>query len=129
MRKTEILHCFALAKNVALLFLLFFLALGKVNVFVMLFYSLLLAGFLFSVGLAVVLVRRNAIWLLIGIELMLNAANLNLVVFADAQPEGAKGVSFALFVIVLATAEAAVALALILQVYRHWQTVRLDEIH
>lgn len=95
----------------------------------MLFYSLLLAGFLFSVGLAVVLVRRNAIWLLIGIELMLNAANLNLVVFADAQPEGAKGVSFALFVIVLATAEAAVALALILQVYRHWQTVRLDEVH
>lgn len=95
----------------------------------MLFYSLLLAGFLFSVGLAVVLVRRNAIWLLIGIELMLNAANLNLVVFADAQPENAKGVSFALFVIVLATAEAAVALALILQVYRHWQTVRLNEIH
>jgi NADH-quinone oxidoreductase subunit K len=81
-----------------------------------------LSGLLFSLGLAVVLVKKNPILILIGIELMLNAANLNFIAFDTKQ----EGQLMALFVIVLAAAEVAIALAILRQVYQHLQTARLD---
>lgn len=89
---------------------------------------LLVAAALFSIGLAVVLTKRHAVVVLMGIELMLNAVNLNLVAFSQYDPDRLQGQLFSLFVIVVAAAEAAVALSLVIQVYRHFQTVRLDEL-
>jgi NADH:ubiquinone oxidoreductase subunit K len=90
---------------------------------------LLVAALLFSVGLAGALVRRNAILVLIGIELMLNAANLNLIAFwrYGAHPEHLTGLMFAIFSIAVAAAEAAVGLGLVIALYRHTRTVNLDE--
>jgi NAD(P)H-quinone oxidoreductase subunit 4L len=92
-------------------------------------YLLLTAAALFSIGLAVVLTKRHAVAMLMGIELMLNAVNLNLVAFSQYDPGRLQGQLFSLFVMVVAAAEAAVALALIIQVYRHFRTVNLDEIN
>ena len=89
---------------------------------------LLVAAALFSIGLAVVLTKRHAVVVLMGIELMLNAVNLNLVAFSQYDPDRLQGQLFSLFVIVVAAAEAAVALSLVIQVYRHFRTVRLDEL-
>ncbi len=91
---------------------------------------LLLSGLLFAVGLAGALTRRNAIIVLIGIELMLNAANLNFIAFWRYQPhpEAATGLIFVLFSIGVAAAEAAVGLALIIAIYRHYRTTNVDEI-
>ena len=91
-------------------------------------YFLFVAAALFSIGLAVIITKRNTIAVLIGIELILNAVNLNLVAFAQYDPVRLAGQMFALFVIVVAAAEAAVALAIILKVYRHYQTTDLDKI-
>ena len=88
---------------------------------------LLLSAALFSVGLAVALTKRNAIVVLMGIELMLNAANINLVVFSQNDPD-LQGQVFALFIIVVAAAESVVALAIILKVYQHFKTIHLDEV-
>lgn len=92
---------------------------------------LLLASLLFAVGLAGALTRRHAIVVLIGIELMLNAANLNLIAFwrYGPNPEALTGVVFVLFAIGVAAAEAAVGLALIIAVYRHYGTTHLDRIN
>jgi len=91
---------------------------------------LIVSMLLFAIGLAAVLVRRNAIAVLMGIELMLNAANLNFVAFwrygGAARMEGQV---FAVIVITLAAAEAAVALAIILSVYRRFKTVNVDQIN
>src|SRR5437870_13258992 len=91
---------------------------------------LLLSALLFSIGLAGALMRRNAIIVLIGIELMLNAANLNFIAFwrYGPNPEALTGVMFAIFSIGVAAAEAAVGLALIIAVYRHFHTTDLDRI-
>jgi NADH:ubiquinone oxidoreductase subunit K len=91
---------------------------------------LFVSAILFSIGLAGALVRRNAILVLIGIELMLNAANLNFITFwrYGPNPEALTGVMFALFSIGVAAAEAAVGLALIIAVYRHFRTTDLDRI-
>lgn len=91
---------------------------------------LLVSALLFSVGLAGALTRRNAILVLIGVELMLNAANLNFIAFwrYGANPEIATGIIFVVFSIGIAAAEAAVGLALIIAVYRHYKTIRLDRI-
>lgn len=89
---------------------------------------LLVAAALFSIGLAIVLLKRHAIVVLMGIELMLNAVNLNLVAFSQYDPDRLQGQMMTLFVMVVAAAEAAIALAIILQVYRHFRTVQLDEI-
>ncbi len=91
---------------------------------------LLLGAMLFGIGLAGVLTRRNAIIVLIGIELMLNAANLNFVAFwrFGPHPEQLEGVMFALFSIGIAAAEAAVGLALILSIYRHFKSTSVDDI-
>ncbi len=81
---------------------------------------LLLSSLLFASGLGAVLIRRNAIVVLIGIELMLNAANLNFIAFwrYGSDPAALTGVMFALFAIAVAAAEAAVGLALIIALYR-----------
>ena len=89
---------------------------------------LLVAAALFSIGLAIVLLKRHAIVVLMGVELMLNAVNLNLVAFSQYDPDRLQGQMMTLFVMVVAAAEAAIALAIVLQVYRHFQTVQLDEI-
>lgn len=92
---------------------------------------LLVAAVLFAIGLAGALTRRNAILVLIGIELMLNAANLNLVAFwrYGPHPEALTGMMFTVFSIAVAAAEAAVGLALVISIYRHARTVDLDEIN
>ena len=91
---------------------------------------LLLSAFLFAIGLAGALTRRNAIIVLIGIELMLNAANLNFIAFwrYGPNPEALSGLMVVIFSIAIAAAEAAVGLALIIAIYRHYRTVNLDEI-
>jgi NADH:ubiquinone oxidoreductase subunit K len=97
-----------------------------------LLHILLLSAVLFGLGLVCVVVKRHAIMVLMGIELIFNAANLNLVAFARYQPNLVEGQTFALFVIVIAAAEAAVALAIIQQAYRAFQTASvssLDSLH
>jgi NADH-quinone oxidoreductase subunit K len=91
---------------------------------------LLLSAFLFAIGLAGALTRRNAIMVLIGIELMLNAANLNFIAFwrYGPNPQALTGVMFVIFSIAVAAAEAAVGLALIISIYRHYRTTNLDQI-
>ena len=92
-------------------------------------YCLLLSSALFCIGLAGALARSNTILVLLGIELMLNAANLNFIAFWRYGPAGspATGVIFVLFSIAVAAAEAAVGLALVIAVYRHQQSIRLQE--
>jgi NADH-quinone oxidoreductase subunit K len=84
---------------------------------------LVVAALLFSFGLIVILSRRNAIGLLMGVELILNAANVNLVAFAHYVESGIIGQVFALFVIVLAAAEAAIAMAIVLAIYRSFKNI------
>jgi len=91
---------------------------------------LLVSGVLFAIGLLGVIVRRNAIAVLLGIELMLNAANINFVAFWRYRGgEGVEGLVFVLMVITVAAAEAAIALAIILNVYRRFKTVNVDQIN
>ena len=91
---------------------------------------LLVSALLFSVGLAGALTRRSAILVLAGIELMLNAANLNFIAFwrFGPHPELLIGVIFVIFSIAVAAAEAAIGLALILAIYRHARTSDVSEI-
>jgi NADH:ubiquinone oxidoreductase subunit K len=91
---------------------------------------LLVSSMLFAVGLAGALTRRNTILVLVGIELMLNAANINFVAFwrFGPQAEAMTGMIFVLFSIGVAAAEAAVGLALILAVYRHAKTTDLSQL-
>ncbi len=91
------------------------------------YHYLLLSFVLFLIGTAGVLLRRNALIVLMGIELQLNAGNLALLAFAR-QLGDAKGHVFAFFVIALAAAEAAVGLAILVGIFRTRQTVNLDEI-
>src|SRR5947209_20409267 len=93
-------------------------------------YCLVLSALLFAVGLAGALTRRNAILVLVGIELMLNAANLNFIAFwrYSPNPEALTGIMFVIFSIGVAAAEAAVGLALIISIYRHYKTANVDEI-
>ena len=89
---------------------------------------LLISALLFCIGLFAVITKRNAIMMLMGIELMLNAANINLVGFSKFDAQMLQGQMFALFVIVVAASEAAVGLAIILRVYGLFKTANLDEI-
>ncbi|MCX6951723.1 MAG: NADH-quinone oxidoreductase subunit NuoK [Verrucomicrobia bacterium] len=90
---------------------------------------LLFSSALFCVGLAGALARSNTILVLLGVELMLNAANLNFIAFwrYGPTPAPATGVMFVIFSIAVAAAEAAVGLALIIAVYRHQKNIRLQE--
>ena len=91
---------------------------------------LTVSALLFCIGLAGALTRRNAIMVLIGIELMLNAANLNFIAFwrFSENPETMTGLTSALFSIAIAAAEAAVGLALIITIYRHFRTANVDKV-
>src|SRR5262252_8542170 len=91
---------------------------------------LIVSALLFSIGLAGALTRRNGIVVLIGIELMLNAANLNFIAFWRYGSQAAPiGIIFVLFSIGVAAAEAAVGLALIIAIYRQFKTTEVDEVH
>lgn len=89
---------------------------------------LMLGAFLFSTGLFVIITKRNTIMVLLGIELMLNASNLNLVTFDQLHPSSIDGQIFVLFVIIVAVCEAAVGLAIVLQVYQYYQTSVPDSV-
>ena len=88
---------------------------------------LFVSAALFSLGIMGVLTRKNAVNVLMGIELILNSANLNLVAFSRFSAANLKGQIFAVFVIVIAAAEAAVALAIVLSMYRLVKSVNLDQ--
>jgi NADH:ubiquinone oxidoreductase subunit K len=90
---------------------------------------LIISALLFSIGLAVVVTKRNAILILMGIELMVNAVNLNLVAFSQYDPNRLQGQMFALFVMVIAAAEVTVALAIIMKIYDYFKNIDLDEIN
>jgi NADH-quinone oxidoreductase subunit K len=91
-------------------------------------YLILSAG-LFCIGLFGVLSRKNAVAILIGVELMLNAVNVNLVAFwRYVNPQAITGQAFAVMVFAVAAAEVAVGLALIISIYRRKNTVTADEI-
>lgn len=84
---------------------------------------------LFCIGVFAILSRRNAIALLMGVELMLNAANINLVAFGKfLHPEVLTGHVFAIFVMTVAAAEAAVGLAIIIAAYRNIEHINVDRI-
>ena len=88
---------------------------------------LFLAAILFSLGVFGVMTRRNGIAILMGVELILNAANINFVAFSRFGGMNLDGHIFALLVIVLAAAEAAVALAIIINIYNNMNTINVDE--
>lgn len=91
---------------------------------------LIVSALLFCLGLYAVLTRRNAVAILMGIELMLNAANVNLIAFNKFTAPGAlNGQVFALVVITLAACEAGVGLALVMAAYRNLETIHVDEIN
>jgi NADH:ubiquinone oxidoreductase subunit K len=92
---------------------------------------LVVAALLFSIGLFVALSRRNAVGVLMGIELMLNAVNLNLIGFARfvESPRPIDGQVFSVFVITIAAAEAAVALGLAVAIYKLRQTIDVDRLN
>jgi NADH-quinone oxidoreductase subunit K len=89
---------------------------------------LVISGLLFSLGLFAVLTRRNIIMLLMVVEVILNAANINFVAFARYASHSLEGHTIALFVIILAAAEAAVALAIVLNIYQNFSTTNADEV-
>jgi NADH-quinone oxidoreductase subunit K len=91
---------------------------------------LIVSSVLFSTGLLAALSRRHAIFILIGIEMMLAAANLNFIAFwrFSPQPQPPTGVMIAIFSIAIAAAEAAVGLALVIAVYRHYRTTSVDRL-
>ena len=88
---------------------------------------LLLAAVLFCIGVFGVIARRNAVLVLMSIELILNAVNLNLVAFA-LMNGNIEGQVFALFVIAIAAAEVGVGLAMVLMIYRNRKSIALDEL-
>ena len=91
---------------------------------------LLISALLFAIGLGGAVTRRNGIIVLIGIELMLNAANLNFIAFwrFGHHPEALTGIVFVIFSIAVAAAEAAVGLGLIISIYRHYKTANVDQV-
>lgn len=92
-------------------------------------YMIFLGTLVFFIGLVGVIIRRNLITMLMGIELMLNAVNINFAAFNHyLYPNRLEGHFFALFVIAIAAAEAAIAIALIINIYRKFGTVSVDEV-
>ncbi len=89
---------------------------------------LIVSGVMFSFGVYAVLTRRNAIMVLMGVELVLNAANLNFIAFSRYSTGTLDGQVVAIFVIILAAAEAAIALAIVLNIYQNFATVNVDEL-
>lgn len=89
---------------------------------------LVVSTLLFSMGIYAIVARKNAILVLMGVELILNSANINFIAFSRFGNFGLEGQLIALFVIVLAAAEAAIALAIVLNIYKTLSTVNIDEI-
>ena len=89
---------------------------------------LILSAVLFSLGVFGVVTRRNAVMVLMGVELILNSANINFVAFSRYGTLGLDGQAIAVFVIILAASEAAIALAIVLNIYKQFNTVNVDEI-
>ena len=92
---------------------------------------LIVSAALFSIGLLAALSRRHAIFILIGIEMMLAAANLNFIAFWHfaLPPHPPTGLMIAIFSIAVSAAEAAVGLALVIAVYRHYRTTNVDQFY
>ncbi len=89
---------------------------------------LVVSSILFGLGIFGIITRKNAVMVLMGIELILNSANINFIAFAKYGNFGYQGQIMALFVIVLAAAEAAIALAIVLNIYKTFSNVNVDEI-
>ena len=90
---------------------------------------LVVSAVLFSLGVYGVLVRRNAVLILMSVELMLNAASINMVAFAAyTSPERFIGIIFAIFIIIVAAAEVGLALGIILRLFRNRRTANVDEV-
>lgn len=94
-----------------------------------LYHYLVIAALLFSLGIFAVLTRRNGIAVLMGIELILNAANINFVAFSYYVTHALGGHVFVIFVILLAAIEAAVALAIVFAIYRHFHSVEVPQVN
>jgi NADH-quinone oxidoreductase subunit K len=88
---------------------------------------LIVTAILFVLGLYNVITRKNAVGILMGVELILNAASINMVAFSHFNGNDIAGNIFSLFIIVLAAAEAAVALAIVVSIYRQFHTIDTDE--
>ena len=93
-----------------------------------LYHFLIISSILFSLGIFGIVTRKNAVMVLMGIELILNSANINFIAFSKFGNYGYEGQLISLFVIVLAAAEAAIALAIVLNIYKTFATVNVDEI-
>jgi NADH:ubiquinone oxidoreductase subunit K len=94
------------------------------------YYYLSLAALLFTIGLFGVITRRNVIGILMSLELMFNAANINFVTFNRyITTDGLAGQIFALFIIVVAAAEATIGLAIVLLIYRNWRGIDSDNVN
>jgi NADH-quinone oxidoreductase subunit K len=91
-------------------------------------YLIVLSSLLFSIGLAIVLTKKNIILILMGIEIMLNAANINFVFFSQQDSELIQGQMMTLLVLVIAASEASVALAIIIKAYQYFGTLDLGKI-
>jgi NADH-quinone oxidoreductase subunit K len=89
---------------------------------------LTIGAVIFVLGLYTVMTRRNAVMILMGIELILNSANINFIAFSRYLGPRVDGQVVALFVIILAAAEAAIALAIVLNIYRLRQNINVDEV-
>lgn len=95
-----------------------------------LLHFLILSAVLFALGIFGMLTRRNAIGILMSIELMFNAAAINFVAFTKfVAPEGIAGQIFTIFIITIAAAEAAVGLAIVILLYRNYQGIEVDKIN
>ena len=95
---------------------------------VQLAHFLTVSAILFALGLYGIMTRRNAIMVLMGVELVLNAANINFVAFSRYGGSNLDGQAAAIFVIILAAAEAAIALAIVLNIYHRFHTVNVDDV-
>ncbi len=89
-------------------------------------FFLWVGAFLFATGFAMMVLKRNTIFVLMGIELMLNAANLNLVAFSRSDEQN-QGMMMGLYVLVVGVCEMAIALAVIIQVYRQFKGIDIDQ--
>ena len=95
---------------------------------VQLAHFLIVSALIFSLGIYGIVTRKNAILVLMGVELVLNAANINFIAFSRYGGLNLDGQVAAIFVIILAAAEAAIALAIVLNIYHRFQTVNIDEV-
>ncbi len=89
---------------------------------------LVISALLFALGVFAIITRKNAILVLMGLELILNAANINFIAFSRFGGMNINGQIAAMFVIILAAAETAVALAIVLNIYQNYKHVNVDEI-